>query len=205
MNLKRDLILVLCACILGGCQKPPAISTPISKTEPTVVGSLQSATMSNSIQTREEAENGESYAIYLVADPQIAGPDLKDSLLEALPLAEEPLISIEDILSYDWENHVFKVTEESYQRLIDDIGGSVPVNGRSFVVVAKGERIYAGAFWTLASSLSFDGVTIMDPLVSESTSLTFALGYPTEEYFTGEDPRGDLRIREVLEDLDLIQ
>jgi len=68
MNPKKFLILVLIVLILSGCQESTVISTPLSTTEPTVVGSLQPTTMSNSIQTREEAEDGESFAIYLVAD-----------------------------------------------------------------------------------------------------------------------------------------
>jgi hypothetical protein len=148
---------------------------------------------------------GASFAIYLVADPEIAGPDLADWELEALPLTEEPLISVQGILEYDWENHALDVTEESYLHLMEEIGGNVQVNGRPFVVVANGERIYAGAFWTLASSLSFDGVVIMDPAFASNVSLWLALGYPSEEFFTGEDPRGDPRIWEALEEVGLLQ
>jgi len=97
------------------------------------------------------------------------------------------------------------MTEESYQRLIDDIGGSVPVNARSFVVVAKGARIYAGAFWTLASSLSFDGVVIEEPDFEGDATIRLVLGYPTESFFTGEDPRGDPCIREALTEKGLLQ
>lgn len=200
MNAKIIFILMLIISALSGCQQPTALPTSLPTSVPTETAGIDATTMPTIPQTREEPNDGKVFAFYLVADPQIAGPDLAKWELETLPLAEEPLISAEDILLYDWENHAFDVTEESYQHLINEIGGSVPVNGRPFVVVANGERIYAGAFWTLASSLSFDGVVIMDPAFASNVSIWLALGYPTEEFFTGEDPRCDPRIREALEE-----
>jgi len=79
------------------------------------------------------------------------------------------------------------------------------VNGRPFVVVANDERIYAGAFWTLASSLSFDGVVIEEPVFEDDATIKLVLEYPTESFFTGEDPRGDARIREALTEKVLLQ
>ena len=78
----------------------------------------------------------------------------------------------------------------------------VPTGGVPFVMTANGERIYAGAFWTMLSSLSYDGVVILDPLPLSSVmpgDLRITLGYPAPELFTGEDPRSDPRILEALE------
>ena len=205
MDTKRFLILVLLVFILNGCQRPAVISTPQSSSEPTDGESDETTVKPAWTKVYEDAEIEEAFAIYLLADPQISGSDLSAWALDALPLAETPLILVNDVLLYDWENHTLDVTEESYQHITEAIGGSVPVNGRPFVVVANDERIYAGAFWTLASSLSFSGVVIMDPAFSENRSLTFTLGYPTEEYFNGDDPRDDSRIWEVLEKLGLVQ
>lgn len=92
MNTKRFLMLVLCTCILGGCQEPPTIPTPISTIEPTDSKSVAPTATPRNAQTRQEPVGGASFAIYLIADPEIAGPDLADWELEALPLTEEPLI-----------------------------------------------------------------------------------------------------------------
>jgi hypothetical protein len=82
----------------------------------------------------------------LVDDPMMAVSDLGDLVFEDLILADETLISTEDILFYDWDNHALLVTKESYQRLIEAVGGSVPGKGEPFVLVAKGGRIFASAF-----------------------------------------------------------
>lgn len=133
MNTKVFLMLVLIALILSGCQKPDAIPALSSTTE------LKDKEKIKPTLTQVQAvvKNGEIFALYLVADPQIAGPDLSQ--------------------------------------------------------------------WTLTSSLSFDGVVIMDPAFSSNFSLSFALGYPTEEVFIGEDPRGDQRIREALKKAGLLE
>jgi hypothetical protein len=56
-----------------------------------------------------------------------------------------------------------------------------------------------GAFWTHASSLIFEGVTIMDPLASDSNIIRLELGYPTADFASGIDPRSDARIMAALE------
>jgi hypothetical protein len=205
MDVKRILILVIFAFILYGCQAPRAIPTTPSPSELKLTETIEPTTKPTWTQVQEGANNGEVFSIYLVADPQISSSDLDDWSLDALPLAEPPLISIEDILVYDWENQAFDVTEESNRRLFEVVGGSVPVNGRPFVVVAKDERIYVGAFWTLASSLSIDGVVIEEPVFKDDATIKLVLGYPTEVFFTGEDPRGDARILEALTEKGLLQ
>ena len=65
-------------------------------------------------------------------------------------IADEPLITEADIVFYDWDDHTIKLTAEATNRLIQTGYG----NGMQvpFIVVAKGERIYFGAFWPGQSS-----------------------------------------------------
>jgi len=74
----------------------------------------------------------------------------------------------------------------------------VKVNGIPFVVCVGTERIYTGAFWTPLSSLSFDGVVIIQPFNKDETTIQISLGYPGSDMFTGRDPRVDKRILYVL-------
>ena len=148
---------------------------------------------------------GEPFAIYLVADEQITGPALKNYDLDQLPLAEMPIIAAQDIISYDWEQHGFNLEEEAYLRLIAIFMAGLPSSGVPFVVTSYQQPIYAGAFWTPFSSLSFDGVVIMQPLDPAAQTLYFNLGYPREENFTGEDPRSDPRIQQALEEAGILR
>lgn len=149
--------------------------------------------------TQAPAQDGEAFELYLVADEQMAGPDLKNFELSELPLAEEPIISTDDIDNYLWDVHAINLMPEAYKRIQVSFAGGMPMSGVPFVILSRGERLYAGAFWTPASSLSFDGVIIMQPFDPSGQPLLISLGYPTEEFFTGEDPRDDPRLFQALE------
>ena len=156
----------------------------------------------------EEAESmreGEPFAIYLVADEQITGSTVKNYDIDQLPLAELPIIAMADIDSYDWERHGINLEDEAYFRLVGIFMGGMPFSGVPFVVTSYQQPVYAGAFWTPYSSLSFDGVAIMQPLDPAGQTIYINLGYPEEDNFTGEDPRSDPRILQVLEEAGLIR
>ncbi|MFW5713708.1 MAG: hypothetical protein ACOCYU_03470 [Brevefilum sp.] len=154
--------------------------------------------------TETPATSDEAFELYLVADEEMRGPDLKDSKLSELPLVQTPLISTDDVVNYMWDHHVLNITEEAYQKILFIYSAGVPTDGLPFVVMSDGERIYAGAFWPAASSLSFDGVVIPQPFDPANMPLFIALGYPTPEAFTGEDPRDNPRLQNALEREDLL-
>ncbi|MEA3326925.1 MAG: hypothetical protein U9R53_06395, partial [Chloroflexota bacterium] len=133
--------------------------------------------------------DGEAFELYFIADPELSGSDLKNYDLEDLPLTEEPFLSTDDIVSYMWETHAINLTEEAYLKVVVVFSQGIPISGAPFVVVSNGERIYAGAFWSLASSASFDGVVIQQPFDPAGQPLFISLGYPSPDFFTGEDPR----------------
>lgn len=56
----------------------------------------------------------------------------------------------------------------------------------------------SGAFMTPISSAAFDGVTIIKPLSPDKPSIRLELGYPSESYFKGADPRYDPKIVDAL-------
>ena len=95
--------------------------------------------------------------------------------------------------------------EDAYLRLLALFMGGMPSSGVPFVMKAYEQPIYAGAFWTPLSSLSFDGVVILQPLDPAGQTLYIELGYPGPDFFTSEDPRGNPRLLQALEDAGLIR
>jgi hypothetical protein len=126
---------------------------------------------------------GEGFALYLPAK------EVPVSLLPALShieIAEAPLISEADILSYSGDIHQIELTSEAYDRIVDL---DVPVSGRVFVVCVDHHPAYTGAFWTPISSISFNGVVILKPTASARHVIQLLLGYPSSQFFSGKDPR----------------
>jgi hypothetical protein len=136
----------------------------------------------------------EGFAIYLTRD------DIPVAQMEALShveIADEPVISSKDIIAYDQETHEIKLKADAYERVQ---ALQVPTTGKSFVVCVDKGPIYWGAFWAPFSSQSFNGVTILIPAFSQQGNIiTLELGYPSENFFTGEDPRSNSEILTSLE------
>lgn len=138
---------------------------------------------------------GEGFAIYLTREDI---PPEKMEMLSQVGIADQPILSTTDIVSYDPQTHEIKLTDQAFKQILDL---EVPVQGRSFLVSVNSAPVYWGAFWTPISSISFSGVTIMKPLGSqqESKTITLALGYPSPSFYGGKDPRNN---SEVIESLD---
>jgi hypothetical protein len=146
----------------------------------------------------EGEENGEGkdegFAIYLTEQ------DIPPAQMEAsshVEIAEKPIITVSDIITYDAQEHELRLTASAFERISQL---DVPTGGRSFIVCVDKRPIYWGAFWVLWSSLSFDGVTIWKPLGMYGRDvIRLELGYPSSELYTGEDPRSNPVVIESLE------
>src|SRR4030042_198608 len=140
------------------------------------------------------ASEGEGFAIYLTQG------DIPPAQMEALShvdIEEQPIISMEDIITYNAQTHEITLTTSAFERISQL---EVPVRGKSFVVCVDRGPIYWGAFWTPVSSLSFDGVTILQPLIpQEPKGITLELGYPSSAFYEGDDPRNNAEVMESLE------
>ncbi len=137
---------------------------------------------------------GEGFAIYLTRDDI---PPEKMEMLNHVDIANQPIVSVQDIITYNAQTHEIKLIDEAFER-IDNL--EVPVRGKSFLVCVDGAPIYWGALWTPISSMSFDGVTIWKPLGSqESKVITLELGYPASSFYEGEDPRNNAAVLDSLE------
>jgi hypothetical protein len=133
-------------------------------------------------------ERNEGFSIYLLARDT---PVSTMPVLSHLELAERPLIPLSDIVSYTEATHDIELTDKAYGNIskLD-----VPVSGKVFVVCVGHHPVYWGAFWTPISSISFEGVAILKPLASDRPVIQVQLGYPSPEFFTGEDPRSNPEI-----------
>jgi len=137
---------------------------------------------------------GENFAIYLTAG------DISPAQMPALShidIAEQPIIAVNDIITYNAKTHEIMLTTSAYERISKL---EVPVRGKSFVVCVDRKPIYWGAFWTPLSSMSFGGVTIMKPLGSQDVKVVkLELGYPSPSFYGGEDPRPNAEVMKSLE------
>jgi hypothetical protein len=139
------------------------------------------------------AKKGEGFAIYLIKGN--ISPDNIEALSH-VDIADQPIISIGDIVTYNAQTHELVLTDAAFERISQL---EVPVNGRSFMVCVDKAHIYWGAFWTPISSMSFNGVTIWKPLGSpERKSITLQLGYPSPSFYEGEDPRNNAAVMKSL-------
>lgn len=172
-----------------------------------ILGLLLTACTSkvNETPVPTQSTTGEAFELYLVADEQMSGADVYNYDINDLPLAEAPLITTSDIASYDQNNHAINLTDEAYQRHLAIFSGGMPMSGVPFVILSNGERIYAGAFWSMASSLSYDGIAIVQIPDPVNNPLLITLGYPSSEFFTGQDPRDDARLMQALDDAGLLK
>jgi len=132
------------------------------------------------------------YSIYLLA--QDTSPH-KMPVVSHLELADKPIVSIEDVVSYTRDTHEIELVDEALERIskLD-----VPVDGRVFVVCIDRDPIYWGAFWTPISSMAFDGVVIVKPSSPKTRVVQIQLGYPSANAFTGTDPRSSEEILQAL-------
>ena len=136
----------------------------------------------------------EGFAIYLTKDDI---PPYQMEMLSHVKIADKPVIGTKDIVSYDAGTHEITLTDDAFER-ISKLEFSL--NGKSFLVCVDKAPIYWGAFWVLYSSASFDGVTIMVPLVvHEPKVIALTLGYPAPSFYSGQDPRNNPTVLDSLE------
>jgi len=138
--------------------------------------------------------SGEGFAIYLTKNDI---PPSQMEMLSHVDLADEPIIAMDDIVSYDASTHEMTLTEDAIQR-IEAL--QVPTSGKSFVVCVDRGPLYWGAFWVLYSSQSFDGVTIWLPLILDKAPVVqIRLGYPWTATDVLNDPRNNAQVFAALE------
>jgi hypothetical protein len=193
MRTSRFIIasLTLLTATACGLRLPASPTTQPLATPLPQPSALVEPTLSPPTAITPATEN--EFAIYLLAQEvqpqQLADPGHLD-------LEEPPIVSLDDVVSYNEETHEMELTAAGYEKVH---GLSVPVSGKAFAVCIDRQPVYIGAFWVSYSSLSFEGVVI-DVLraTQESPIIQIALGYPGPDFFQGPDPRSNPRIIQAL-------
>jgi hypothetical protein len=127
---------------------------------------------------------GEGFAIYLTAQ-DVPVPQMES--LSHVDLADKPLISVVDIVSYDWNTHKITLSETGKEKLKNF---EVPISGKVFLVCIDKAPVYWGAFYNPLSSYFPFGKPVIYafPMLWESFEITWE---PVSG--DGENP-GDPRI-----------
>ncbi len=159
-------------------------------------GCTQPANFTTAASTEETAAapQTESFAIYLTKG-EIAPSQMEP--LSHVEIADEPIIGLNDIITYNSATHEMVLANEAFRR----VAALRPsVYGQSFVVCVDRSPIYWGAFWTLISSVPFSGITIEIPFNSPgNNSITLNPGYPSTAFFKGEDARNNMTVINALQ------
>ena len=128
------------------------------------------------------------------AEPSAAAVDIRDD-------AGRVLIAADRIVSYDWPTHTLTLAPGERAKLVAEFHKNTQlVRGIPFTINVGGKPIYAGKITSLLSSLSLSTPTIVidqkivEPKLSDD-QLRIQLGYPTRQFFQGEDPRGNPQLR----------
>jgi hypothetical protein len=140
----------------------------------------------------------DEFSIYLLQD-QLSGVDVLGQDLSDLPRQEQPVLTSRDIVRYNPSRNEIKLTGDAYRRIQLLFSTPIKTDGIPFVVTLGETPIYAGAFWTPLSSLSYNGIVIMQPMEPGSNIIRLEQGYPGPDFFSGADPRVDPRIIDALQ------
>ncbi len=138
------------------------------------------------------------FAIYRVTE-KVSAEDMIESDVVDLRLDDTPFIAADEIMAYTWETHELILTGAAYRRLSKLEGLALQDPGLPFVACVGDEPIYGGMLWTSLSSASFGGILIDLYPAAQECPLSIQAGYPSPDWFTGEDLRADPRIHEALE------
>ena len=95
----------------------------------------------------------DSFAIYFLADDKLSATAISDRAIDELVLAENPIITINDLLWYNWTDHAFSIVPAVAEELALYLQARRNVHGIPFVVTVFNEPVYQGAFWFAFSSV----------------------------------------------------
>ncbi len=134
----------------------------------------------------------DTVSVYLIRGGVARDEVVKDNLSD-LELEKEPLFSSSDIVSFSTRTSGMELTPSACAK-VKAIRWGTP-----FVVSVGSCRVYSGAFWSSISSVSYDGVVILQSPQADNCVFTLELGYPSVKYYSGADKQLDRRIVRSLE------
>ena len=101
----------------------------------------------------EDISSNNGYEIYCVEN---AEAKLLNRRFDEIQLPDTPMISMNDIASYEWEKHMISLTSDARKRINGVIGVNIlSYSGRTFVVSLNRKPIYGGYFWSTFDSRAY--------------------------------------------------
>ena len=116
----------------------------------------------------------------------------------------EVVLSADQILDYEWDSHTLTLKPGVRKRLYEKLKNGL-ARGAPFVVAVGGKKVYDGAWKSVISSVSSSTAVIVldegvfEPKLLGEDQVRIALGYPSPNFFKGEDLRGDARVKQALQ------
>ncbi|MGO4696814.1 hypothetical protein AB4Z50_21270 [Paenibacillus sp. 2TAB26] len=147
--------------------------------------------------SNEESDVNE-FSIYLVKE--LSTTDAMSKELNDLSLETIPVLTANEIRTYNWIEHEF-IMKESIS-LVEKLEGKVPASGKPFVVVVGNDRIYLGSFWSNLSSLYSHDIDI--PKISSNWLKGSDKEIYQIRYGKIPDTRDNTKIFEALKGMDKI-
>ena len=197
--MKWSLCAIVLLLALGACSQPVASTTPVLESTTAPTATLEEEEDRATPTSPVSRSPAGVFDVYLVKQ-DISPQQMTNTNLTELQLEETPLLSIEDIVTYSWETHEIELTASASERVARLETSRLSMGGLPFVICAGGEPIYGGALWTSYSSATYDGIVINVYPAEFGQPVPIRLGYPSPEWFTGEDLRSDPRILRSLEE-----
>ena len=147
--------VVWCVLVLGGCHEdvPVAVEAKEVFAIYRVIGHENAPVFDTSLDAQLSGRTRSSVCRKVLFDKGDGFDAMRPENypLDGLIVADKPLITEDDIISFDWEKQHIHLKPGVKERL-PNVDNPPQVWGVPFVVVANGERIYLGAFWSLSSS-----------------------------------------------------
>lgn len=143
-------------------------------------------------------------AVLALASSRILAAETASEVVDIRDERGNVLVAADRILSYDWLTHTFTLAPDERKKLAAELVKTTKlVSGIPFTIALDGKSIYSGKFTTVVSSVSQSSPVIivdadsLNPNLGDD-KLRIQLGYPTGEFFRGEDPRNDQSLRAAL-------
>jgi len=133
-----------------------------------------------------------AFGIYLLKDTLLITSDAKKISIESIQLQETPIININDIVEYNWEEQVITLTSEAFNRFKGVENKIKSTYGLPFIVVANQQKIYLGNIYPMYSSYIQEDL----PYVEVAPFLEMIVSRAPLQ--SAEDKRKDKRIYSVL-------
>jgi hypothetical protein len=136
----------------------------------------------------------EGFAVYLTAD-NVSRFDME--FITDIKLADEPVFSSDDIISYDWATHEIVLTDKAYARFNQL---PRPQHGLVYVACVDKAPVYWGVIWANWHGYLFDGAIIGHfPYLTAPNTIAIQVGAVGSFHSRGDDPRSNPIIKAALE------